>query len=211
MIRFPPQSPLRLAVLISGGGTTLKNLLEAIDAGKLDARIDLVISSNPAAKGNEIVRAANIDCRVFEREMYASAEAYSEAIFSACRAAGVGLVAMAGFLKHVPIPADFEWRVVNIHPSLIPAFCGQGFYGARVHQAVLDYGVKKTGCTIHFVDNQFDHGAIIDQRVLDVSPDDTAESLAKRVFELECAAYPDVLNRFAAGRIGVEGRCVRVD
>ena len=210
MKRLPPQSPLRLAVLISGGGTTLANLIEHITAGKLDARIDLVISSNPQAKGNEWARRAGIELRILERKHFDSSIAYGEAIFAACRQANVGLVVMAGFLKHATIPADFEWRVVNVHPALIPAFCGRGYYGLHVHRAVLEYGAKVSGCTIHFVDNEYDHGPIIDQRTVPVLPDDTPETLAKRVFAAECQAYPETLAHFAGGRICVEGRRVVV-
>ena len=119
------------------------------------------------------------------------------------------LVVMGGFLKHVLVPPDFENRVTNIHPGLIPAFCGQGFYGLHVHQSVLEYGVKVSGCTIHFVDNQYDHGPIILQRVVPVLDDDTPHSLAARVFEAECEAYPQVLQWIAEGRVHVAGRRVR--
>jgi len=115
---------------------------------------------------------------------------------------------MAGFLKFVTIPTDFEWRVVNIHPALIPAVCGKGFYGLHVHKAVLDYGAKLSGCTVHFVDNQYDHGPIILQRTVPVLDDDTPESLAARVFEAECEAYPEALRWLASGRLRVEGRRV---
>lgn len=117
---------------------------------------------------------------------------------------------MGGFLKHVLIPADFENRVINIHPALIPAFCGRGMYGRYVHQAVLDYGAKISGCTVHFVDDQYDHGPIILQRTVPVLDDDTAEALAHRVFDAECEALPEALALIAAGRVHVEGRHVRI-
>jgi phosphoribosylglycinamide formyltransferase-1 len=117
---------------------------------------------------------------------------------------------MAGFLKLAPVPDDFVGRVVNIHPALIPAFCGPGMYGDRVHQAVLDAGVKVTGCTVHFVDNQYDAGPIIWQQPVPVFDDDTAEALAKRVFEVEKEAYPHVLKLLASGRIKLEGRRITV-
>ena len=121
-------------------------------------------------------------------------ENYGDAVFAACREAGVDYVAMAGFLKLAPVPDDFVGRVVNIHPALIPAFCGPGMYGNRVHQAVLDAGVKVTGCTVHFVDNEYDAGPIIWQQPVPVFDDDTADTLAKRVFEVEKEAYPHVLS-----------------
>jgi phosphoribosylglycinamide formyltransferase-1 len=117
---------------------------------------------------------------------------------------------MAGFLQLLDIPPDFEHRVMNIHPALIPAFCGKGYHGAHVHRAVLEAGVKVSGCTVHFADNQYDHGPIILQQVVPVKDDDTPESLAARVFEAECTAYPEAIRLFAEGRLEVQGRRVRV-
>jgi phosphoribosylglycinamide formyltransferase-1 len=201
------QRPLRIAVLISGGGTTLRNLIAQRDAGKLPVEIALVISSNPMAGGLDIAADAGIATLVVPRRTgeasgtRQTAEEFRDAIFGPCREAGVDLVVMGGFLKHVPIPPDFENRVVNIHPALIPAFCGHGYYGLRVHEAVLESGAKVTGCTVHFVDNEYDHGPIILQRMVPVLDDDTAETLAARVFETECAAYPEAIRRIAADRI----------
>lgn len=207
-IEFPRRSPLQPAVLISGGGTTLANLLAKIAAGALDARVRLVVSSNAAAKGLALARQAGIDTQVLERKAFASDDDYSRAVFGACRGAGCELVVMGGFLKFVPIPPDFAWRVVNIHPALIPAFCGRGFYGHHVHQAVLDYGAKISGCTVHFVDDQYDHGPIILQRTVPVLDDDTPDTLAARVFQAECVAYPEALRLFASGRLAAAGRRV---
>lgn len=203
-------SPMPIAVLISGGGTTLRNLIEKTREGALPVEIELVISSSTDARGLAIAAEAGIPSLVVRKKKSATAAAYSEAIFGPCRDAGVKYVAMGGFLKHVAIPADFENRVVNIHPSLIPAFCGQGMYGLRVHQAVLDYGAKITGCTVHFVDNDYDRGPIILQRPVEVRDDDTAESLQARVFAEECQAFPEALALLAAGRIQVSGRRVLV-
>ena len=118
---------------------------------------------------------------------------------------------MAGFLKLAPVPGDFMRRVVNIHPALIPSFCGPGMYGNRVHQAVLDAGVRVTGCTVHFVDNQYDHGPIIWQQPVPVFDDDSATALANRVFEAEKEAYPHVLKLIAGGKVQLEGRRVKID
>jgi len=199
---------LPIAVLISGGGTTLKNLLAKIDAGELPAEIKLVVSSSSKAKGLSYAREAGIPTLVIRERDYETAQAFGDAIFGVLRDAGVELVVMGGFLKFAPIPADFENRVMNIHNGLIPAFCGKGFYGLRVHQAVLDYGAKVSGCTVHFVDNQYDHGPIILQRVVEVRDDDTAETLQQRVFEQECEAYPDAIRLFAEGRLKVKNRRV---
>jgi phosphoribosylglycinamide formyltransferase-1 len=201
---------LALAVLISGTGRTLRNLLEQERAGRIPARVVLVISSRAEAPGLGFAEEARIETRVVRREDHASPAQFAEAVFDLCRERKVDLVVMGGFLKHLPIPGDFVGRVMNIHPALIPAFCGKGFYGQRVHQAVLDYGAKITGCTVHFVDELYDHGPVILQRAVPVRDDDTAESLAARVFQLECEAYPEAIRLFAEGRLRLEGRRVIV-
>ena len=195
-------------MLISGGGTTLRNLLEKIAARSLDARIDLVISSTASAGGLAFAAEAQIPSAVVEPRHFPTSEAFSEAVFGPCRAAGVDVVLMGGYLKHVLIPPDFENRVVNIHPALIPAFCGHGYYGQRVHQAVLDYGAKVSGCTVHFADNEYDHGPIILQRTVPVLDNDTPATLAARVFAAECEAYPEALALIGSGRLRMDGRRV---
>lgn len=199
---------LPVAVLISGGGTTLKNLLAQIDSDGLPIDVTLVISSSPTAAGLQYAAEANIASQVIRERDFDSTAAFGGAIFAAIRDAGVELVVMGGFLKFLPIPPDFENRVVNIHPGLIPAFCGKGYYGLRVHQAVIDYGAKISGCTVHFVDNEYDHGPIILQRVVEVNDDDTAETLQQRVFEQECEAYPEAIRLFAEGQLKVVDRRV---
>lgn len=186
----------KIAVLISGGGTTLRNLIEKKTAGLLDAEIVQVISSNPTAGGIEFANRASIPVGVVERKDFVTIDDFSEAIFSILRNR-CDLVVMGGFLKKIKIPNDFQNRVINIHPSLIPAFCGKGFYGLKVHQAVLDFGCKITGCTIHVVDDEYDHGPIISQRAVEVYADDDAQTLARRVFEVECEEYPQVINQLA--------------
>lgn len=203
-------APLKLAVLISGSGRTLKNFIELAAAGNLPVDIRLVVSSSAKAGGLDHARAANIPAVVLSRSKFGSDQTYGDAVFAACRDAGVDYVAMAGFMKLAPVPDDFLGRVVNIHPALIPAFCGAGMYGHHVHQAVIDYGAKVTGVTVHFVDNQYDHGPVIWQQPVPVFDDDTAESLAARVFEVEKEAYPHVLRLLAAGRVHLEGRRVRL-
>jgi phosphoribosylglycinamide formyltransferase 1 len=210
LFTFAPRSPLQVVVLISGGGTTLRNLIEKIAAGKLDARIGLVLSSNPQAPGLEFARAAAIPSEVIERKAFGSVEAFSDAIFAACRRAAPDLVVLGGFLKLLAIPADFENRLVNIHPALIPAFCGHGFFGRRVHAAVLEHGARVSGCTVHFVDNHYDHGPILLQRVVPVLDDDTPDTLAARVFEAECEAYPEALRLIGEGRVQIDGRRVTI-
>ncbi len=202
--------PIKLAILISGSGRTLRNILDLASEGTLPVEVRLVISSTKRAGGLQYARESEIPSTVFERNQFESDEAYGTAIFAACREADIDCVAMAGFLKLAPVPEDFAGRVLNIHPALIPSFCGPGMYGHYVHQAVLDYGVKVTGCTVHFVDNEYDHGPIIWQQPVPVFDDDTAETLAARVFEAEKEAYPHVLKLLAAGKIHLEGRRVTI-
>lgn len=188
---------LPIAVLISGGGTTLLNLIEQVRTGRLAADIRLVVSSNPHAAGLAYATSAGIPTLVVEQKKTVPPEVFSEAIFGPCRRAGVGYVVMGGFLKHVLIPPDFANRVLNIHPALLPAFGGRGMYGLRVHEAVLASGTKETGCTVHFVDNEYDHGPVILQRRVPVLAGDTPRTLQARVFDAECEAYPEVLRNLA--------------
>jgi formyltetrahydrofolate-dependent phosphoribosylglycinamide formyltransferase len=203
-------SPIKLAVLLSGGGTTLQNLLDRIADGRLRAQIVRVVSSNVAALGLMRAEAAGVPTTVVERKKCTSRAEFSQRIFDACRGDGAELVCMGGFLQLVEIPPDFMGRVMNIHPALIPAFCGKGFHGLHVHRAALETGVKVSGCTVHFADNEYDHGPIILQRVVPVLDDDTPEALAARVFEQECEAYPEAIRLFAERRLRIEGRRVRV-
>jgi formyltetrahydrofolate-dependent phosphoribosylglycinamide formyltransferase len=191
--------PIRLAVLLSGGGTTLQNLIDRIADGRLQAEIALVISNKADAFGLQRAKNAGIGALVVSRKEAGSVEEFSRRIFDPCRQAGVDLVCLGGFLQLIQVPEDFRGRVMNIHPALIPAFCGKGFYGHRVHEAVLAAGAKASGCTVHLVDNEYDHGPILLQRSVPVREDDTADSLAARVFEAECEAYPEAIKRFAEG------------
>jgi formyltetrahydrofolate-dependent phosphoribosylglycinamide formyltransferase len=187
--------PLRLAILLSGSGRTLENLLEWIAAGRLAATVDVVIASRRDVRGVEVARRAGVTTHVLPQGA-ATTAAWSAEIFAACRAAKADLVVMAGFLKLVEIPPDFAGRVINIHPALLPAFGGQGFHGMHVHRAVLERGCTVSGCTVHLVDNEYDHGRILLQKTVPVLPDDTPESLAARVFAVECLALPEAIARF---------------
>jgi phosphoribosylglycinamide formyltransferase-1 len=200
----------RLAVLLSGSGTTLQNLLDHVASGDLPAAVAAVVSSNPAAFGLTRARNAGVPAHVVERKAAGSREEFSRRIFDHCRTANADLVCLAGFLQLLTIPDDFRNRVLNIHPALIPAFSGKGFHGHHVHEAALEAGVKVSGCTVHFADNEYDHGPIVLQQVVEVRDDDTPESLAARVFEQECRAYPEAIRLFAQGRLRVEGRRVRI-
>lgn len=202
-------STFKIAVLISGSGTTLKNLIEKINNHEVDAEIVHVVCSNPAATGIQHCVSANIEFTIVDHKQVAEPD-FSNQIFQICRDQNVDLVVMGGFLRKLTIADDFENRVVNIHPSLIPSFCGKGNYGIRVHQAVIEYGCKISGCTVHFVDNEYDHGPIIAQEPVLVEPNDTPDLLAKRVFAQECVLYPHVVNLFAQGKVAVENRVVTV-
>jgi formyltetrahydrofolate-dependent phosphoribosylglycinamide formyltransferase len=206
----PLDRPIRLAVLISGGGTTMLNFLDKIRSGELNAEIVLVIASREGIAGIERASAAGLPCKVIARKQFGSVEAFSETIFDCCRAAKVDLVTLAGFLSLIHIPPDYQHRVLNIHPSLIPAFCGHGFHGHHVHEAVLDRGAKISGCTVHFADNEYDHGPIVVQRAVNVLEGDTADSLAARVFAAECEAYPEAIRLFAEGRLTITGGRLKI-
>lgn len=204
----PLDHPIRLGVLISGGGTTLINFLSRIESGELAAEVPLVIASRPDCSGIEKARRAGLRCEVVARKAFSGVEEYSHSVFGLLRDARVELVTLAGFLSLLRVPPDFQYRVMNIHPALIPAFCGHGFYGHKVHEAVLERGAKVSGCTVHFADNEYDHGPIIVQRCVNVEEGDTPDTLAARVFTAECEAYPEAIRRFAAGRLEIAGRRV---
>ena len=201
--------PIKLGVMISGGGTTLQNFLDKIETGELDASVAVVISSSRKAYGLERAKKHDIPTCIVRRRDYETLEAFSKANFDILRRYEVDLVCLAGYLKLLRIPEDFDGRVMNIHPALIPSFCGDGFYGHTVHQTVLDYGVKVSGCTVHFVNNEYDNGPVIVQRTCPVLPDDDADTLARRVFREECIAYPQAIRLFQEGRLRIDGRRVR--
>ena len=201
---------IRLGVLISGSGTTLQNFLDEIDAGRLEAVVAVVISSSPHAHGLVRAKKHNIPTEVIRRNVYSDASTYGEAMAEVLDRHKVELVTMAGFLKLWRLPERYKGRVMNIHPALIPAFCGQDMYGRTVHKAVVESGVKVSGCTVHFADNEYDTGPVIIQRAVPVSFEDTAEDVAKRVFKEECVAYPEAIRLYAQGRLKIEGQRVRI-
>lgn len=200
---------LRLGVLLSGSGRTLQSFIDLIAAGKLPAEIAVVISDQAGVKGLERAEDAGLKT-VLIRRQGTPTEQFNRRITEALRAEGVELVCLAGFLSFWQIPCDFEGRVINIHPALLPRFGGAGFYGHHVHQAVLDAGCKISGCTVHFADNEYDHGPIIIQWTVPVLEGDDADSLADRVFEQELIAYPEAIRLFAAKRLRIEGQRVHI-
>ena len=199
MLPGPFDRPIRLAVFLSGGGRTLVNLVDFIGRGELEAEIAVVVSDRDGVAGIDRAAQAGLPTSVLVRRDFESATEWSEAAFAVCRDAKADLVVLAGFLSLVVVPDDFRLRVVNIHPSLIPAFCGRGFYGHHVHEAAIERGVRVSGCTVHLVDNQYDHGPILLQRVVPVENGDTADDLAALVFEAECEAYPEAIRLLAQG------------
>ena len=206
----PLGRPIRLGVLISGSGTTLANFLRRISAGQMQAEIPIVFASRADCFGLERAREAGLRAEVVARKRCADVAEFSDRIFTLLREARVDLVTFAGFLSLVRIPDDFANRVFNIHNALIPAFCGKGLYGMKVHQAVLARGVKLSGCTVHFADNVYDHGPIIVQKAVPVEEGDSPETLAARVFEAECEAYPEAIRLFAEAGLEIVESRVRI-
>jgi len=182
-------------VLLSGSGRTLENFLSRIAAGSLPLHIRAVVSSRPRVRGVEIARQAGIPCEVFRRKDYASVAAHNAAINAWLSGFAPRLILLAGYLCYYIPPAGFAGPVLNIHPALLPKYGGKGFYGDRVHEAVLAAGDRESGCSVHLVDDQYDHGRIIAQRRVPVLPDDDVHSLAARVFAAECELYPEVIAR----------------
>jgi len=202
---------LKLAVLLSGGGTTLENIFEHIDTGKLDAEVVVVGSSRGDAFG--LVRAARRDVPTFivpSRDFRGDTPGFGQALFAELEGYDFDLLILAGFMCLLRIPDGYDGRVMNIHPALIPAFCGKGYYGHHVHEGVLAYGAKVSGCTVHFADNAYDHGPIIVQKTVPVLEDDTPDALAARVFQKECEAYPEAIRLFGQGRLRIEDRLCRI-
>lgn len=201
---------INIAVLVSGGGTNLQALLDAQAAGRIpDGRIVRVIASNPEAYALQRAEKHGIPSAVVRRRAFASAEAFDEALLDELRACGAGLVVLAGFLSILgpAVVEAYRDRIVNVHPSLIPAFCGKGYYGLRVHEAALAYGVKVTGATVHLVNEVPDGGAILLQKAVAVRGGDTPESLQRRVMEeAEWELLPRAVALLCAGKVTVEGR-----
>ena len=192
---------LRIAILLSGGGRTMMNIQENIDAGQLDARIVLVISSRSTVKGVDRARQIGLEPVIIRKKDCPETEVFSQRIAEELDKAKVDLVVQAGWLCLWFIPKKYEGRVMNIHPALLPNFGGKGMWGHHVHQAVIDAGCKVSGCTVHFCTNEYDKGSIIEQESCEVKKDDDADSLAARVFEKECIAYPNAIRRFIEKKI----------
>jgi len=204
------KKPTRLGVLISGGGTTLMNILKYIQQGKLNAEVAVVISSRSTVAGVEKAKNAGLNVKIIQTKDYPDIDRFSKRIEEELVAANVELVIQGGWLCLWKIPARYENRVMNIHPALLPSFGGQGMWGHHVHEAVLAAGCKVSGCTVHFCTNEYDKGPTIVQRSCPVKDDDTPEILAARVFEQECIAYPQAIKLFAEGKLLVQNGKVKI-
>jgi phosphoribosylglycinamide formyltransferase-1 len=203
-------SMLRIAVLLSGEGTSLENLFEKIEAGELPAEIAVVISSKEKAGGLERARRRGVPAVAVPRKQHPDVTAFNDALHAVLDRHQVDLVALLGFLSPFETRGRFDGRTINVHPALIPAFSGKGFYGSRVYKAVLETGVKLTGATVHFADAEYDHGPIILQEAEAVRDDDTVETLSARVQAIERRLVPEAIRLIAEGRLTVEGRRVRI-
>lgn len=206
---------LKLGVLVSGGGTNLQAIMDKIGNGYLaGCEIVTVVSSKAGAYALERARSNNIPSAVISKKSFATMEEYDKALIEHFKSYDVGLVVLAGFLSMLgeAFIETYRNRTINIHPSLIPSFCGKGYYGIVPHQKALEYGVKVSGATVHFVDLEYDSGPIILQKAVEVKADDTAETLQHRVMqEAEWELLPKAIRLFREGRLVLEGRKVRVE
>ena len=198
---------LRVGVLVSGGGTNLQAILDAMDSGRIkNVQVEVVISNNAGAYALERARAKGIVALCVSPKSFASREAFNEALLETVDRYSLDLIVLAGFLVTIP-PAmiqKYRNRIINVHPSLIPSFCGVGYYGLKVHEAALARGVKVTGATVHFVDEGVDSGPILLQRAVDVLPGDDPKTLQRRVMEqAEWIILPEAIDRIAKGEIAI--------
>ena len=206
-------SRVRVAVLCSGGGTNLQAILDCAAAGNIPAgEIALVVSDNASAYALERAKRANVATFIADRKTIPDRLARERAILGALKEHGIGLVVLAGFMTILSeaFTKAYEMRIINVHPSLIPSFCGKGYYGINVHRAAIEYRVKLSGLTVHFVDERYDNGAIILQRAVEVLPGDTPETLQGRILEQEHIALPLAVRWLTTGKIVKEGRKVSI-
>lgn len=201
---------MNIAVFASGRGSNLLAIIDAIKKGKLKARVALVVSNNSDSGALRIAKENGIEATHISRKKFSSDEEYVNSLMQELRKRNIDFIVLAGYMKKIPaeIVREYRNKILNIHPALLPAFGGQGMYGMNVHRAVIDYGVKITGVTIHIVDEEYDHGPIVFQKAIEVKDDDTPETLAERVLKVEHEVYPQIINLFAEGKVTVIGRKV---
>jgi len=202
----------KIGVLVSGSGTNLQSIIDSIEAGKINGKIEAVISNKKEAYGLERARKHNIEAVCVNQNDFNSYEDYNDAIIDELQKRGVELVVLAGYIKILSnkFIETFSNKIINIHPSLIPSFCGKGYYGMRVHEAAIDYGVKTSGATVHFVTEEADNGPIIFQEAVSVHYDDTPEILQERVLEAEHRLLPLAVKFYCENRLEVVGRKVKI-
>ena len=204
--------PLKIAVLASGEGTNLQAIIDAIEEGRLKAEIRAVISNNSGSGALRRARKEGLFGLHLSHKQFIAPEEFDQELLKVLGEREVELVCLAGYMKMLSprVISAYRERILNIHPALLPAFGGKGMFGQRVHQAVIEYGVKLTGVTVHIVDEKYDHGPIVLQRAIPVLENDDAESLSQRVLEVEHKLYPEAIGLFAEARVKVEGRTVRI-
>lgn len=199
---------LRIAVCVSGGGTNLQAIIDAVASGKIvNTKIVRVISNNPGARALQRAADAGIEGICVSPKAYENRELFNQALLDALKAAEPDLIVLAGFMVAVPacVINEYRGRIINIHPALIPSFCGKGYYGLHVHEKVLERGVKITGATVHFVDEDLDHGPILLQKAVEVRENDTPQILQRRVMEeAEWILLPSAISLIAQGRVSID-------
>lgn len=207
---MPGHMKIRAVILISGSGTTMENLLERAADGSCHIEPVGVISSKDGVGGIARAQKHGVPVQVVARKDYLDAAAFSRQVFKMANAVQPDVILLAGFLSYLHIPERYRGKVLNIHPSLLPKFGGKGMYGIHVHKAVIEAGEKETGCTVHYVDEEYDHGPIILKRKVEVKPDDTPETLQARVQEAEREAFPEAVNLYAEKRLLQVAQSVRI-
>ena len=205
-------SSVKIAVLISGGGTNLQSIIDNIKSKNIDGEIAVIISNKENAYGLERGRKENIPSIFIDRKKFKSEEDYNIQILEELRQRNIELVVLAGYLKvlSTEFVKTYKNKIINIHPSLIPSFCGDGYYGKKVHRAVLDYGAKISGATVHFVDEGTDTGPIIMQKSVEIANNETVETLQKKILEIENNILAEVVKLYCENRIVLDGRKVTI-
>lgn len=203
-------SPVKIGVLISGGGTNLQSIIDNVKNGSINGEIKLVVSNREEAYGLTRGRDAGIESIYLDRKLFSSEEEYNIELIKEFKKRDIELIVLAGYLKVLSkeFIEEFSGRIINIHPSLIPSFCGKGYYGENVHRRVLDYGVKVTGATVHFVDEGTDTGPIILQDIVYVDNEDTIDSLKEKVLKIEHKLLVQAIKLYCEKRLTIEGRKV---
>ncbi len=203
---------IKIGILVSGSGSNLQSIINSAESGFINGRIQVVISNKENAYGLQRARNHNIDAVFINEKSYSNIEEYNEAIIKELKSHGVELVVLAGYIKILTnkFIETYSNKIINIHPSLIPSFCGKGYYGLKVHEAAINYGVKLSGATVHFVNEEADNGPIIFQESVSVHYDDTAETLQERILEVEHKLLPLALKYYCENKIEVVGRKVKI-